>query len=268
MAIYAVGDVQGCWSALRQLIQLIAFDPGRDQLWFVGDLVNRGPESAAVLRFVKGLGDAGIAVLGNHELHLLAVADGCVPIRRKDTFQDVMEASDRDDLLAWLRRRPLVHADRGYLLVHAGLLPQWTSRQAVGLAREGERALRAGSDYAFLATLGQHDLLAWSDDLPAAARLRLAIQAFTRLRVCTREGEPDHSFTGPPSEAPEGLMPWFDVPGRRSDDSTIVFGHWAALGLHLRDNLLGLDSGCVYGRRLTAVRLEDRQLFQVPGTRV
>lgn len=263
MATYAIGDVQGCFSALRRLVEKIAFDPIRDKLWLVGDLVNRGPDSLAVLRYVKGLGQAAVTVLGNHDLHLLALSDGLTELRRKDTVQDVLKAPDRDDLLDWLRRQPLVHRAGDYLLVHAGLLPQWTSAHAVAMGKEVEKALRSPEYRTFLGGLYKPATYRWTDDLQGGARVWTIAAVLTRLRVCSPEGDMDLSYTGPPEDAPKGFLPWFEVPGRKSADATIICGHWAALGLQIKDNLLVLDAGCVWGKQLAAVRLEDREIFTV-----
>ncbi|MBM4124826.1 MAG: symmetrical bis(5'-nucleosyl)-tetraphosphatase [Nitrospira sp.] len=269
MAIYAIGDIQGCFAALQRLIERISFDPSRDRLWFVGDLVNRGPDSLSVLRYVKGLGKSAVTVLGNHDLHLLAVAAGVTPPGRKDTLQDVLQAPDRDALLLWLRHQPLLHSADGFTLVHAGLVPQWTATQAQGLAREVETALRSPHYREFLAYLyevGYRENSGprrWTEDLAGHERLGVIANALTKLRVCSSEGDMGLSYKGPPHSAPEGFIPWFDVPDRRSAETTVVCGHWAALGLHIQDNLLVLDSGYVWGERLTALRLEDRRVFQV-----
>lgn len=270
MATYAIGDIQGCGSQLRRLVDRVRFEPGRDRLWFVGDLVNRGRESAAVLRFIKGLGSSATTVLGNHDLHLLAVASGVLPPHRKDTFHDVLTAPDRDDLLHWLRHRPLLHHEQPVLLLHAGLLPQWTASQAVGLAREVEEVLRSADCQDFLTHLYKVGYSSndgprqWSDDLAGMERWTVVTNALTKLRICSPEGRMKLAFKGPPEAAPPGFLPWFDIPERKSADATVAFGHWAALGLRMEPHLLALDSGCVYGRYLTAVRLGDRQVFQVP----
>jgi bis(5'-nucleosyl)-tetraphosphatase (symmetrical) len=266
MATYAIGDIQGCMAPLRQLIELIRFDPSVDRLWFVGDLVNRGPESLAVLRYVRGLGDAAVTVLGNHELHLLALAAGVARPGRKDTVHDVLGAPDRTDLLSWLRQRPMAHREGEILLIHAGLLPQWTIPIATELAQEAEVALRGNGWRELLQGLYEGRLPdRWSDGLAGPARLGVVINALTKLRVCTAEGVMALSFKAEPERAPPGLLPWFRAPRRRSTDVTVVCGHWSALGLHLQDKIIAVDTGCVWGRPLTAVRLEDRQVFQVPG---
>ena len=225
--------------------------------------MNRGPDSLACLRFVKSLGDRAIAVLGNHDLHLVCVAEGVEKKRKRDTLDEVLAAPDLHELLAWLRGRPLLHVEAGYALVHAGLLPEWSVAQAAALAREVERALQ-GSDYrALLARMYGDEPARWDDSLDGVDRLRVIINAMTRLRVCDARGAMVLKFKGEPGEAADGLVPWFDMPGRRSRDHAIVCGHWSALGLVLRPDLLSLDSGCVWGRALSAVRLEDRSLVAV-----
>jgi bis(5'-nucleosyl)-tetraphosphatase (symmetrical) len=263
MAIYAVGDVQGCHAELVQLLDRIGFDQAADRLWLVGDLVNRGPGSLEVLRLVKSLGDSAITVLGNHDLHLLAVAEGAAELNRNDTLDQILAAPDRDELLHWLRHRRLLHVQDGYVLVHAGLLPQWSVAQAEGLAREVETALR-GEDYAvFLARMYGNNPHQWDDELGGYKRLRVITNAFTRMRICTGQGEMEFRFKGEVEHIPTGYLPWYDVPGRASRDATVIFGHWSALGLLLRDNVIALDTGCLWGGPMSALRLEDRQLFQV-----
>jgi bis(5'-nucleosyl)-tetraphosphatase (symmetrical) len=264
LAIYAVGDLQGCFEPLERIVESIDFDPARDRLWFVGDLVNRGPESLRCLRFVKSLGDAAVTVLGNHDLHLICVAEGVERGKKRDTLDDVLAAPDRDELVAWLRARPLMHVEQGFALVHAGLLPQWTVARARELAAEVEARLR-GRDYrTLLEKLYGDEPDQWSEDLAGIDRLRVIVNAMTRLRVCDQDGAMVLKFKGEPGEASDTWTPWFDVAGRASRDHTIVFGHWSALGLTQRPDVIGLDSGCVWGRSLSAVRLPDRELFQVP----
>jgi bis(5'-nucleosyl)-tetraphosphatase (symmetrical) len=263
MATYAIGDVQGCFSALRRLVDVIRFDRDHDRLWFVGDLVNRGPDSLEVLRWVKDLGESAVTVLGNHDLYLLAVAEGITHPRSGDTLQGIIGAPDRQELLVWLRHRPLFHLGNGVALVHAGLLPQWTVTQAAMLAAEAEASLRSDQYQPFLRSLYDHKLNAsrWTDDLAGPTRLKMIANVFTRIRVCTEAGAMELSYKGPLSELPQGLIPWFQVPQRQSAGTTLVCGHWAALGLHVQANLLAIDTGCVWGNRLTAVRLEDREIF-------
>lgn len=262
MATYAIGDIQGCYDEMRRLLDSIGFDPAQDRLWLVGDLVNRGPQSPEVLRYLRGLGERAIAVLGNHDLHLLVVAAGVRKPHRGDTLDALLAAPDRDELLDWLRRQRLMHAGAGYAMVHAGLLPHWSIAQAMALAREVEAALQ-GPDYGeFLNCMYGNAPAQWHDDLRGYDRLRVIVNAMTRLRLCTPDGVMDFTHKTGLDSAPAGYLPWFDVPGRASSDTPVLFGHWAALGLTLRPDVLGLDSGCVWGRRLTAVRLEDRRVFQ------
>ncbi|MFN0318062.1 MAG: symmetrical bis(5'-nucleosyl)-tetraphosphatase [Burkholderiales bacterium] len=263
MATYAIGDVQGCFSALKRLLLKIGHRPAQDRLWFVGDLVNRGSESLATLRFVRDLGEQAVTVLGNHDLHLLTVAAGHTRAKAGDTLDDVLGAPDREELLGWLRQQPLMHREDGHVMVHAGLLPQWSTGEAMVLAAEVETALR-GEDFSpFVKAMYGNEPHRWSSDLEGHTRLRVITNALTRLRVCTPAGAMDFSFKGPPEKAPSGLLPWFDIPGRKSAGETLIFGHWSALGFHMQENLIGLDSACLWGGKLTAVRLEDRALFQV-----
>ena len=258
MAIYAIGDVQGCYAALMKLLTQIGFDLDRDRLWFTGDLVNRGPQSLEVLRFVKGLGDSAVVVLGNHDLHLLAVASGAAKLKKRDTLDDILRAPDRNELLHWLRARPLLHHDDGpgYTLIHAGLLPPWNLADARRLAQETETMLRGDKADEFFhrmyGDLPDH----WSENLRGVDRLRVIINAFTRLRYCDLEGNIDLRPKGPPGSQPLDLMPWFQVPGRRSRELKIIFGHWSALGLWNGNGVIGLDSGCLWGRSLSAVRFD------------
>lgn len=264
MATFAIGDVQGCIDELRALLATIGFDSRQDRLWFVGDLVNRGPASLETLRFVRDLGESSIAVLGNHDLHLLALAHGYAKRREDDTLDDFLAAPDREDLLDWLRRLPMIHAESGYVLVHAGLLPQWDVPKAKALAGEVETALRGPGYREFLARLYGSRPEYWSDDLQGIDRLRVIVNAMTRIRFCTPEGVMEFQTKGETVNAPPGYLPWFEVPGRKSARDTIICGHWSALGLRIRPNLLALDSGCVWGGRLTAIRLEDRRVYEVP----
>jgi bis(5'-nucleosyl)-tetraphosphatase (symmetrical) len=264
MAIYAIGDIQGCLAPFRRLLDQVSFDSRADQLWLVGDLVNRGPDSLALLRFVRSLGDAVRLVLGNHDLFLLAAAEGIATLRQKDTIHDILEAKDRDELIAWLRHQPLHHREGLFLMVHAGLLPQWTIDEAVNLAREVEAALSSPNYRTVLEALFRGRSLRWDPALIGDERLASIIRVLTRLRTCTPAGDLS-GFSGPPEQAPTGYLPWFRIPNRKNADATIICGHWAALGLHLEPHLLAIDSGCVWGKQLTAVRLEDRVVFQVDG---
>lgn len=260
MATYAVGDPQGCARALRALLDEVGFEPRHDRLWIAGDLVNRGPGSLETLRFVRSLGPAALTVLGNHDLHLLARARGLVAAKRKDTLDAVLAAPDRDELLDWLIRRPLVHRADGFLLVHAGLLPAWSLDRAGELAAAAEAALGASDPAPVLAAaVGGGDR--WDERLRGAERHGRVIDVLTRLRICTADGRYDRGFKGRPEQAPDGWRAWFDH--RERDEDTVVFGHWSALGLHLGPRAIGLDTGCVWGAALTALRLEDRAVFQV-----
>jgi bis(5'-nucleosyl)-tetraphosphatase (symmetrical) len=265
MATYAIGDVQGCFDELQRLLKKIRFDPAGDRLWFVGDLVNRGPKSLEVLRFVRGLGKRAVTVLGNHDLHLVAARLGGRP-RSRDTFTDVLEGEDCDELLAWLRRRPLIHVEDEWTMVHAGLPPQWSIRQAQELCEDAARSIASSrSDKFFRDGMYGDQPDRWSPRLNGWDRLRFVINCCTRMRLCADDGRVDLRFNGALKDAPRGLEPWFEVPGRRSARGTILFGHWSALGrVHWKKaRVYGLDTGCVWGRKLSALRLEDRKLFAV-----
>ncbi len=264
MATYAIGDVQGCLEALQRLLDALTFTRTRDRLWFVGDLVNRGPDSLATLRLVKDLGESAVTVLGNHDFHLLAVAAGHAKKHRSDTLDSILEAPDREELLTWLRQRPMLHVEGAWAMVHAGLLPQWSIAQAQLLAQEVQTALRGADWRKFLAELYGDKPDTWSEGLRGAKRLRVIVNAMARMRFCTAGGSIEFRTKGETAKAPPGFFPWFDAPGRASRDHTVVCGHWSTLGLVLRPDLLALDSGCVWGGSLSAVRLEDRKLFQVP----
>lgn len=259
---YVIGDLQGCNGQTRELLHTIPQDPGR-RLIFAGDLINRGPDSLGTLRTVMALGEQAQAVLGNHDLHLLAVACGIRPLHGSDTLHDILDAPDRDKLIDWLRHRPLALLVQDHLVVHAGVLPQWSLAQALALAGEVEAMLRSDGWIDFLTHMYGNQPNRWRDDLTGYERLRCIINAFTRLRFCQADGTMDFSVKEGAAGAPEDLMPWFEVPGRLTEDTPVVFGHWSSLGLVMRPNLLALDTGCVWGGKLSAVRLEDRALFQV-----
>lgn len=263
MTTYAVGDIQGCYHSFQRLLEHINFDAAHDRLWLVGDIINRGSGSLETLRWVYRHQSLVTMVLGNHDLHALAVAEGFVEPHKNDTLQAILAAPDRDELLQWLRCQPMIHAADGYLMVHAGLLPQWDAEDALVLGAEVEAALRGSGYRDFLADMYGNQPNRWDADLRGMDRLRMITNAMTRLRVCTLDGAMDFKFKGKLDEVPAGLMPWFEVPGRRSADSTIVFGHWSAMGLQQRPHLFALDSGCLWGGKLSALRLQDRQIFQV-----
>jgi bis(5'-nucleosyl)-tetraphosphatase (symmetrical) len=252
---HAIGDIQGCCDELRALLSRIGFSADRDRLWFVGDLVNRGPQSLEVLRYVRALGDNAIVVLGNHDLHLLAIACGCRPPRRSDTLDEVLQAPDRDALFEWLATRPLAHFESGDLLVHAGVVPQWTVEMTLSLAREVELALRSDPRNLFKHMYGDEPDQ-WRTDLAGADRLRFAINVLTRMRVCTNDGRINLRLKGKPPQADSPWRPWFELESRRTRGTRVIFGHWSALGLILRDDVIGLDSGCVWGGALTALDLD------------
>jgi len=250
----AFGDLQGCHASFRELLAKAA--PSEDTpLWFAGDLINRGPASLATLRDVIALGDRAVAVLGNHDLHLLSVSAGIRKSKKGDTIDEILSAPDADDLLHWVRRRPIAHYDDGMLLVHAGVLPQWDVTMTLELAHDLEKALRGDKWKEALAGLYGNEPNRWSDGLKGVERLRITCSALTRMRFCNSDGMMEFSASGGLNSAPPGFMPWFDVPDRKTADVTVVFGHWAALGLMLRENVIGLDSGCVWGNQLSAVRL-------------
>jgi bis(5'-nucleosyl)-tetraphosphatase (symmetrical) len=255
---YAIGDIQGCAGELRTLLERIRFSADRDQLWLVGDLVNRGPRSLQALRDVRSLGDNAIVVLGNHDLHLLALALGGEAARRGDTLDEVLAAPDRDELLEWLLNRPLVHFDRGDLLVHAGLAPEWSVARTLALAREVETALRRDPP-AFLRQMYGDRPDRWSEELAGMERLRFVVNVLTRLRMCTADGRIDLKMKGPPAKARSSFQPWFEVPGRASRDARIIFGHWSALGYVNAHGVIALDTGCVWGGALTALSLDGEE---------
>ncbi|WP_018152536.1 symmetrical bis(5'-nucleosyl)-tetraphosphatase [Leeia oryzae] len=263
MSTYVIGDLQGCYSALTQLLDVIRWTPGKDRLVFVGDLVNRGLGSLETLRFIKQLGpDAGI-VLGNHDLFLLAAAHGYAKINPSDTIQPVLDAPDRDELLDWLRQQPLAREESGYLIVHAGLMPAWDKKTALKLSREVEKELQGKRWKKFLSQLWGNKPGHWDDRLEGIDRLRVIVNAMTRLRFINASGDIDFKYKGEIDGAPAGLTPWFEVPNRKSATERLIFGHWSALGLRQTDYLQALDTGCVWGGQLTALRLEDLQIFQV-----
>ncbi len=263
MTTYAIGDLQGCRPKLTELLEHIHAISPAPRLIFVGDLVNRGPNSLETLREVRDLGDRAEVVLGNHDLHLLAVACGLRKQHRSDTLDDVLNAPDRDELLDWLRRRPLALFENGHLLVHAGVPPQWTAPQTMALAGEVEDVLRSPRWVDFLAQMYGNEPAKWDDALEGADRLRCIVNALTRIRFCTADGKMDLSVSkGVETELP-GYMRWFDVPGRKTEDVPVVFGHWSTLGLIMRPNLISLDTGCLWGGKLSAVCLEDRRVVQV-----
>jgi len=267
MALYAIGDLQGCHEEFVELLALVGFAPARDRLWVVGDIVNRGPESLACLREVKALGDAARVVLGNHDLHLLTVAAGHRRPHRSDTIDDILAAPDRADLLDWLATRPLVVREDERLMVHAGVLPSWTAAHAQMLSGEVEAKLRSDDAHRFLGVLYGDEPSTWRDDLDGDDRLRAIVNVCTRLRFCTADGRIDFREKRGREHAPADMRAWFMHPARRTARNTIVCGHWSTLELALEPNVLMLDSGCLWGGTLTAISLPDRRVFQVPSRR-
>ncbi|TDN67224.1 symmetrical bis(5'-nucleosyl)-tetraphosphatase [Paraburkholderia sp. BL10I2N1] len=257
----AFGDLQGCRTQFQELLAKAA-PSDETPLWFAGDVVNRGAESLATLRDLIGLGSRAVTVLGNHDLHLLSVSAGIRKSKKGDTIDDILAAPDAADLLEWVRHRPIAHFENNMLLVHAGVLPQWDIALTMELAEDLQRALRAATWKETLAGLYGNQPNRWTSNLKGIDRLRLTCTALTRMRFCNVDGEMDFTSSGGLESAPPGYMPWFDVPHRETADATVVFGHWAALGLMVRDNVIGLDSGCVWGNQLSAVRLTS-----APGER-
>ncbi len=268
MSTYAIGDLQGCYGTLLALLDKINFNANSDRLWFVGDLVNRGAGSLECLRFVKGLGDGAVVVLGNHDLHLLAIAEDVANTKALDTLDPILAAPDRNALLQWLREQKLLHVDGTFAMVHAGLMPQWDWPQSLALADEVTQMLRGKNYRHFLQAMYGNNPDEWRDDLEGDERLRVILNAMTRMRGLTSDSRMNLKFKGALAEMPEGLQPWFIAPNARSDEITVLAGHWSALGLHMTPRFIGLDSGCIWGRELTALRLEDRSIFQVASREI
>jgi len=270
VAIYAIGDIQGCYDPLRRLLDEIDFDPGKDTLWLVGDLVNRGPKSLKTLRFVHSIRHSVVSVLGNHDLHLLALQAGVAANSgRLRSLRKLLKADDADELCDWLRHRPLAHYDEdlGTLLVHAGTYPRWTVRKTLARAAEVEKALQRDDHADLLARMYGNTPDQWSSKLSGHKRLRFIINCLTRMRMITADNRLDLRFNGSPWRARKGLIPWFEADNPSWSGTRIVFGHWSALGLLVLPDLIALDTGCVWGRQLTAVRLDKRlpRVVQVEG---
>lgn len=260
MAIYAIGDVQGCFAELRRLLDQIRFNPEVDSIWLTGDLVNRGPQSLETLRFIKGLGKAAVTVLGNHDLHLLAVAFGASKTKHADTFGDILGAPDRDELLDWLRHRPLLHEGGRFCLIHAGLPPQWGMATARQCAREVETVLQGDGCEELFPHLYGDQPAQWSEELDGWDRLRFIANSFTRIRYCDHQGRLDFKEKCGPGRQPCHLVPWFKAPNRRSEGTEIIFGHWSTLGFHVENGCYGLDTGCLWGGELTALRVDGSEV--------
>lgn len=257
MATWAIGDIQGCLEPLQRLIDALKFDPAKDKLWFTGDLVNRGGQSLEVLRLVKGLGSRAVVVLGNHDLHLLAQASKGNRRRLNRELTKVVRADDGEELLDWLRHRPMLHyaPKRDWLMVHAGVAPQWSLKKAIKLAAELETCIQGKSHAQFFRAMYGRKPARWSNDLTGTQRLRAITNYLTRLRFCAKDGSMDFDTKGGINSAPAGVYPWFAVPKRKTRRLRIVFGHWSALGRYAKKNAYCLDTGCVWGRELTAMRL-------------
>lgn len=262
---YLIGDLQGCCDAFDRLLAELDFSPSRDRLTVLGDLVNRGPASLPTLRRLRGLGDAADALLGNHDLHLLAVAHGVRPEHRSDTLRDILQAPEREAWIDWVRQRPLALRREGWLCVHAGLPPQWDAAQALALADEVQAMLRGPDLRDFLFVMYGNEPARWREDLRGADRWRFVINVLTRVRFVAADGTLDFKTKDGALQAPPGLAPWFEAPGRRSAGEPVAFGHWSTLGLVNRPDLLALDTGCVWGGQLTAVRVDGgrREVTQV-----
>jgi bis(5'-nucleosyl)-tetraphosphatase (symmetrical) len=264
MPTYAIGDIQGCYRTLRRLLERVRFDGEVDRLWLTGDLVNRGPGSLEVLRWAREQGERAVTVLGNHDLHLLGRFFGTRTPKSRDTLDEVLAAPDSEELIRWLRQRPFLHREGALALVHAGFLPAWTLERAVDLAREVEGVLGGPEPERLLEALVASRAPAWRNGLEPEDRWRVAVQSFTRLRTCREDSRVCEGFSGPPERAPNGCRPWFELRDDHAAGTTVVFGHWATLGLRLEPGVMALDTGCVWGGNLTAVRLEDGALFQEP----
>ena len=266
MALYLIGDIQGCDDALDRLLQHMTFSPSRDTLYVLGDLVNRGPDNVGVLRRLMALGDSARCLLGNHDLHLLAVSQGVRPVRADDSFHDVLQAPDREVLLHWLRQQHLALQVDRVLMVHAGVLPCWDAHQTLALAGEVQAVLRSPEWVSFMPQMYGPLPNVWDDALQGADRLRIIVNALTRLRFCDAKGAMDFHLKEGADQAPPHLMPWFEVPGRRTQDVLVAFGHWSTLGTPARDDVVCLDDGCVWGGCLSALRLADPALPHARGS--
>lgn len=265
MAVYAIGDIQGCYDELCRLLDKLAFDPGKDRLWLTGDLVNRGPKSLKVLRFVRKLGDSAITVLGNHDLHLLAASEFPRRIRSKDTFKGILASKHREEIIHWLRHRPVMHYDKklGFVMVHAGLSPRWDLKAAKGAAAELEKTLRGDQYRRFLRRMYGNQPDWWSRKLTRWGRLRYATNCFTRMRYCDKKGRLEMTRSGRPSHRDKRYLPWFRVPDRENRKLRIIFGHWSTLGPVTDKNVFPLDTGCVWGGSLTAMRVHPKKIERI-----
>lgn len=263
MSIYAIGDIQGCYDDLLRLLDKIKFDQQYDQLWFAGDLVNRGPKSLETLRFIKSLGSSAVSVLGNHDLHLLATAFKNRKPHKKDSLQQVLDAPDSDELLHWLRFRPLFHYNHDFCLLHAGLPPQWNFSKTKKMALMAEKVIRGENHRSFFNAMYGDKPNLWHADLKGMERIRFIVNCFTRIRYCDAEGRLDFNHSGAVGSQPKQLMPWFSVPNRQSADMRIIFGHWSTLGYYQGHNCYAIDTGCLWGGQLTAIKLDNNKVKQI-----
>jgi len=270
MATYAIGDIQGCFDELLRLLDTISFNENEDQLWFAGDLVNRGPKSLETLRFVKALGSSAVTVLGNHDMHLLAASCTEKIAAKKDALSQVLEAPDRDELIHWLRHQPLFHYNDDFCLVHAGLPPQWDFKKTQKMALLAEQTLRSSDYQIFLKQMYGNKPNIWSSSLKGMSRIRFIINCFTRMRYCDASGRLDFANSGPLGSQPKNLLPWFEVPNRKNADMRVIFGHWSTLGYYEGSNCFAIDTGCLWGGQLTALKLGvevQRYSIDCPGAK-
>ncbi len=265
MATYAIGDIQGCLLPFKKLLHTIDFNPRKDKLWLAGDLVNRGPESLETLLYIMNLGKCVTMVLGNHDLHLLKLAGECNVATGDKTLRRTLDSIHIREIVDWLREKPLLHLDDEYAMVHAGILPSWSIQMAKDFSLEVTEGLVGNNWHSFLINSYGNTPSEWNDELTGFSRSRVIINAMTRLRTCSATGRMNLAYKGGLTTIPKGEFPWFDVPQRKSQRNTIIFGHWSALGLLIRKNIICVDSGCVWGNQLSAIRLEDRKVFQVGG---
>lgn len=267
--VFAIGDIQGCLSPLERLLDQISFNPNNDKLWFCGDLINRGPQSLETLRYIKALGDSAICVLGNHDLHFLAIASGAGTPKSKDTFDEILAAPDRDDLCEWLRHCPLLHLDEelGYVMVHAGIYPGWRWNETLELAREAEAILRSPDHIVFFQGMYGNQPEKWDRSLQGLERTRFTINSLTRMRFCTEDLCLDLKHKGKPGQQPDGLQPWYEFMSLDNGGFEILFGHWSTLGALEKKGLIALDTGCIWGGKLSAFELNSRELFQLQCTK-
>ena len=263
MPIYAIGDIHGQYDLLCRLLDKIEFSENSDQLWIIGDIVNRGPDSLKVCQLIRSLKNSAISILGNHDIHLIMVANTSSIFSNTYTFSDILMSPERNEIVDWIRHRPLLHRHGHVAMIHAGIIPEWTLDQAERLAKEAEILFRSPNYQDRLPELYGNHPNRWSNDLTGIDRIRCIINVFTRLRFCKADGTIDFQIKGEPDQARDGFMPWFDIEDRKTKDDLLITGHWSALGLYIKQNHLGIDTGACWGRALTAVRLDDRKVFQV-----